>query len=287
MTRKKTNEHGADNRNLLKNKDFLLLNSSDLNLFDCLHSDEFTRKQVHSSSYLMHDINSDCWNTSTFYCSFDQSVGRPSKQQLFLLALMEFPQVPSLIYPQTKISLKHLTHLEVSDISRGQSRNAEKHCCLLQFFTVETTGNKCVSSASNFLRGNFFPLRLGSSPPGCRMDSSTPPGWEHTPRSHTQIHPRLTPVISLLRRRAASVPDIWRLGCVVQDGHMVCLCVNIHVCHWKISRRQSWINRTCKREKPCPITGWHKQNIAMTSAEVTTKFNSLNLIEFQQFFFYM
>lgn len=146
-----------------------------------------------SSSYLMHNINCDCCNRSTFYCSFDESVGRPSKQQLFLLVLTEFLQVHPLIYPQTKISLKHLTHLEVSDISRGQPRDAEKHCWLLQFLTVETTGNKFVSGASNFLLGSFIPLRPGSSPPGCRMDSSSPPGWEHTPRSHTQIHPRLTP----------------------------------------------------------------------------------------------
>lgn len=36
-------------------------------------------------------------------------------------------------------SFQSRTHLEVSDISRGQSRDAEKHCCCsLQCFTAET-----------------------------------------------------------------------------------------------------------------------------------------------------
>lgn len=40
---------------------------------------------------------------------------------------------------------KHLTHLEVSDVSRGQSRDAEKHCCSLQCFTAETVGGNLLN----------------------------------------------------------------------------------------------------------------------------------------------
>lgn len=223
----------------------------------------------------MHDINSECCNTSTFYCSFDKSVGRPAKQQLFLLALMEFPPVHSLIYPQTKISLKHLTHLEVSDISRGQPRDAEKHCCLLQFSTVETTGNKCASGASNFLLGSVIPVRPGSSPLGCRMDSSTPPGWEHTPRSHTQIHPRLTPQWSLSWGEEQCQYLIYEDLAVLCKMVTWCASVWISMCvTGRLAEGRVGLTVHVRGEKPCPIIGWHKQNIAMTSAEVTTKFNN-------------
>lgn len=57
---------------------------------------------------------------------------------LLLEALMEFAQLlrhcrcPLMSktnhYLKKKSTLKHLTHLEVSNISRGQSRDAKKHC---------------------------------------------------------------------------------------------------------------------------------------------------------------
>lgn len=49
---------------------------------------------------------------------------------------------------------KHLTHLEVSDISRGQSRDAEKHCCSLQ----------CFSGSSSTCTQGFLPGSGSSSP---------------------------------------------------------------------------------------------------------------------------
>lgn len=45
------------------------------------------------------------------------------------LKMSLYIQDSSSIYLKRKIKWKHLTHLEVSNVSRGQSGDAEKHCC--------------------------------------------------------------------------------------------------------------------------------------------------------------
>lgn len=67
----------------------------------------------------------------------------------------------SLIYLKKEIAPKHLTHLQVSNISRGQSRDAKKHCCCsLQCFTAETTDKPLCDQPSGVPARQLYFLRI-------------------------------------------------------------------------------------------------------------------------------
>lgn len=84
---------------------------------------------------------------------------------LFLEAFVEFVETNQASKRTT--TQKHLTHLEVSDISRGQSRDAEKHCCSLRCFTAGTVGGSSSTCTQGFLPGS------GSSSPSASSVSLT------------------------------------------------------------------------------------------------------------------
>lgn len=84
---------------------------------------------------------------------------------LLLEAFVEFAETNQASKRTT--TQKHLTHLEVSDISRGQSRDAEKHCCSLRCFTAETGGGSSSTRTQGFLPGS------GSSSPSASSVSLT------------------------------------------------------------------------------------------------------------------